>query len=133
MTKINVHQNQHQRRVEGRQKIERRVHPAKPIEDRSKPAVGVRPGKSEPQWETQETNSCEDDCRGYSLREGRQLAISSAKKRRANKEEVDRHVRQNEKRHERYRALPFEIERANVCPPRGDPVAAAVNDQEQSR
>ena len=57
--------------------------------------------------------------------------ISAAKKRRDNKEKIDRHVGQNEKRHERNLAFPFEVKRADILAMGGDPIATAINDQEQ--
>lgn len=133
MTKVNIRQNQHQRRMKRGEQIERRVHSAEPIEDSAEPAFGMWPQKSEPQRKKQKANSRRQNRRRDSLGEDRQLTIRSAKKRRGDKEEIDRHVRQNEKRHERDCSFPFKINSWDVCAARGDPVASAVNDQEQDR
>ena len=46
---------------------------------------------------------------------------------------VDRHVGENHERNERDAALPLEIQRADVTALPRDPIAAAVNNQEQDR
>src|SRR6202011_5468034 len=87
----------------------------------------------EAQRQDQKASSRDEDRRRDSLRQNRQLALASAKKRRDEKEKIDRHIRQNEKRHERNRAFPVEIECPTTRAMRRDPVATAVNDQEQDR
>ena len=73
-----------------------------------------------------EDNRCRD-----SFDQDGQLAIGPTNKWCGNKEKIDRHVRQNEERHERDPAFPFKIKRTDVRTTRCDPVAAPVNDQEQ--
>jgi hypothetical protein len=90
--------------------------------------------KSAPsQRKKQEANSSDDNCRGDSLGEDRQFTTGSAKKRPDNEEDIDRHVRQNEKRDEGDLAFPFKIESADIRASRTNPVATAVNDQEKDR
>ena len=55
------------------------------------------------------------------------------KERRADEEEIDREVGRDQERHERDVPLPFEENRADIGALRGDPIAAAVNDEEQRR
>ena len=111
----------------------RRIHSTKPIEQRAKPAINVWSRKREPQWKKEETNPGYDNCCRDSFREDEQFAIGPTKKWRDDKEEIDRHVRQNKKRNERNLVFPFKIKRADVGTTGCDPVATAVNDQEQDR
>ena len=133
VAKINVDQNQHQCCVERWKQIVGCVHSAKPIEDRAEKTIGMRPRKREMQREKQETSSGDNDRSPNAFGQDRQFAIGSAKKRRDDEEEIDRHIGQDEKRHERKRVFPFEIKRADIRTPRADPVATAVDDQEQDR
>ena len=55
------------------------------------------------------------------------------KKWRDRKEKIDRQVGQNEEWHKWDLAFPFKIKRADVRATRCDPVASAVNNQEQDR
>ena len=111
--------------------IVRRIPSAKPIEERTEPAIGVRPWKRKPQWEKEETSSSDyNRCRD-SFRQDGQFAICPTKKWRDNKENIDRHVRQNEEWHEGDLPFPFKIKRADVRAMYCDPVATAVNDQKQ--
>ena len=49
----------------------------------------------------------------------------------ADEEEVDRHVGENHERNEWDTTLPLKIERADLTALSSDPIATAVNDQEQ--
>src|SRR5579864_9351663 len=109
------------------QLIEWRVHSAEPIEDASEPAFGLRAWKRESEWDQKKANSGNDDCCGGSFGENRQLSIGPAKKRRGDEEEIDRHIGQDEERHERDRDLPPKEKCANVRTTCGDPIAATVN------
>ena len=113
------------------EQIVRAVHSAKPIEERSGPSSSVRSRKRKPQRKKQETNSSDDNRCRNSFSEDGQLAIGATKKWRNNKEKIDRHVRQNEQRQKGNLAFPLEIKGADVGAVRSDPVATAVNEQEQ--
>src|SRR5215217_5870523 len=91
----------------------------------------MRSCKRKSQRKKQETNSSDDNRGRDSFAENGQFAISPTKKWRDNKEKIDRHVGQNEEWHERDLAFPFKIRGADVRAMRRDPVATAVNDQEQ--
>src|SRR5215208_4144360 len=119
--------------MKGWKQIVRRIHSAKPIEDRADPAISLRSRKRKPQWKKQETDSSDDNRCRDSFSEGPQFAIGPTKKWRANKEEIDRHVRENHERNEWDGALPFEIERADVNALSGDPIATDVDAQKQDR
>src|SRR5438874_13525281 len=89
--------------------------------------------KCEAQREKQKTKPSDNDRGRDSLRQDRQFAAGPAEKRRCHKKQVDRHVGQNEKWDEWNAAFPFEIKRSDVRTLRRDPVASAVDDQEQDR
>ena len=74
--------------------IVRRIHSAKPIEDRAGPAIGVRSWKRKPQREKQETNSTDDNRCRDSFRQDGQLPIGPTKKWRDNKEKIDMQIDQ---------------------------------------
>ena len=111
----------------------RRVHGAKPIEDGAQPTLRVRPGKGEAQWKKQKTKRRDQNSGHNSAREDLQFAIGAEEKRRRDKEEIDRHVRQDHQRHERNGVLPRKVECSNVTTPRRDPITAAVDDEKEDR
>src|SRR5438309_2585695 len=86
--------------MERRNQVERSIDSTKPIEHRAEPPSRGRAGKRKPEREKQKTNSGHDNGGRYPFAECIQLAVRPAEKRRANEKQVDRHVRQNEKRDE---------------------------------
>ena len=106
---------------------------AKPIEDRAEPAARVRALEGEAKRKQEKANSRDDDRGDDAFGKRRQFPLAAAKKRRRDKEEIDRHVGNDHQRHERDEAFPFEVERADVVALRGDPIAPAVDDKKEDR
>ena len=115
------------------EEIVRRIHSAKPIEDRAEPPVSVRARESKTQREKQKTKACNENCGDDPPRKDPQLLLCSTKKRSRDEEEVDRHVGENHERNEWDGTLPLKIERADVTALSRDPIATAVDDQKQDR
>jgi|SRR5450432_140823 len=114
-------------------KIIRRVQPAEPIENGSKPSACLRPRKSETQRNQQKEKPRDENRRGYAPREDSELAFCPEEKWRGDKEEIDREVGKNHERNKWNSAFPSEVEDADITASRGDPDAAAVNEQEEDR
>src|SRR5690349_17905978 len=110
-----------------------RIQNAKQIEGRAEPACRVRARKSEAQRPEEKADSGEEDRDRNPARVQAQFGFVREKKRRQDKKEVDRQIRQNQGRHEGDGTFPFEIENAHIAPVRRNPETTAVNDQEEKR
>jgi hypothetical protein len=93
----------------------------------------VRTWESKAQWEKQKAKATNENCGHDSSRKDSQLFVGSTKKRGCDEEEINRHVRENHERNEWDGALPLKIKRADLTALPSDPIAAAVNNQEQNR
>jgi hypothetical protein len=133
ISRVEIDQEQQQRGVQRWEKIKRRIHSAKPIKDRAKPSAGMRTRESEAQRKKQKAKACNENCGYDPPRKDSQLLVRSTKERRRDEEEVDRHVGKNHEGNEWNGALPLEIKRTDFTALSRDPIATAVNDQEQDR
>src|SRR4029077_2069375 len=133
MTKITIEQNWRERRVKRWKQIVRRIHSAKPIEDRAEPPDSVRARESKTQREKQKTKACNENRGDHPPQKNPQLLLCSTKERGRDEEEVDRHIGENHERKEWDGTLPLKIERAYLTALSRDPIATAVDDQKQDR
>jgi hypothetical protein len=93
----------------------------------------MRPRESKAQRKKQKAKASNED-RGYDPpRKDSQLFVRSTNKRGCDEEEINRHVRENHERNEWEGALPLKIERTDMTALPSDPIATAVNHQEQDR
>src|SRR4030081_203722 len=93
----------------------------------------MRTWESKAQREKQKAKAGNKNCGYDTPRKDSQLLVRSTKERSRDEEEVYRHVGQNHERNERDGALPLKIKRADLIALPRDPIATAVNDQEQDR
>ena len=94
--------------MQGRQLIERAIHLAERIEHGTEPACGVGALKRESERKRQKARAGNEDGQRDPLGEGASLAVARTKERRADKEQVDRHVGHDHQGHERDVPLPLE-------------------------
>jgi hypothetical protein len=80
VTRIDLDKEHPESGVQGWGKIVRRVHPAKPIEERADSAARVRPGKGETERKKQKTNSGNEDRSDDASRKSSELVICPTKK-----------------------------------------------------
>src|SRR5882724_5533407 len=93
----------------------------------------MRTRESKAQWEKQKAKASNENCGYDPPRKDSQLFVRWAKKWGCDEEEINRHVRENHERNEWDGALPLKIKRADLTALPSDPIAAAVNNQEQDR
>jgi hypothetical protein len=133
MSGIGIDQEDEEGDMEGGKEIVRRIQAAEPIEKRTQPSLGARSRKSETERKGEEANTGERDRGRHAPPIDSQASLTPKKKRRRDKKEVDREVRQDERRHEGDGAFPGEIEDADIMAVRRDPKAAPVNHEEKQR
>src|SRR2546423_5870241 len=114
--------------MERGKQVVRAVHSSKPIEGRTEPAVRVRALEGEAKWKEEKANCRNDDRSDNAFGKCRKFSLIATEEWGRDKEEIDREVGNDHKRHEWDGAFPFEIERADVVALRGDPIAVAVDD-----
>src|SRR5437588_1323475 len=93
----------------------------------------MRTWESKAQREKQKAKAGNKNCAYDPPRKDPQLLIRSTNKRGCDEEQINRHVRQNHERNEWDGALPLKIKRADLTALPSDPIATAVNHQEQDR
>src|SRR5207245_7705332 len=93
--------------------------------------MGARESKA--QGKKKKAKAGNKNCGDDPSRKDSQLLIRMTKERGRDEEKVDRHVGKNHERNEWDGALPLKIKRANLTALPSDPIASAVNDEEQDR
>src|ERR1700730_2305776 len=93
----------------------------------------MRTRESKAQRKKQKAKASNEICGYDPPRKDSQLFVRSTNKRGCDEEEVDRHVGDNHERNEWDGALPLKIKRADLTALPSDPIATAVNHQEQHR
>jgi hypothetical protein len=93
----------------------------------------MRTRESKAQREEQKAKASNENCGYDPPRKDSQFLVRSTKERGCDEEEVDRHVGENHERNEWDGTLPLKIKRADLTALPSDPVATAVNHQEQDR
>src|SRR5439155_16885536 len=128
-----IDKQQQQRGVQRREQIKWRVYSTKPVKDRADRSAGMRARESKAQREKQKANASNENCGYDPPRKDSQLLVCSTKERGRDEKKVDRHVGENHERNEWDGALPLKIKRADLTAVSRDPIATAVNNQEQGR
>ena len=93
----------------------------------------MRTRERKAQWEKQKAKASNENCGYDPPRKDSQLFVRSTNKRGCDEEEINRHVRENHESNEWDGVLPLEIKRADLTALSRDPIATAVNHQEQDR
>src|SRR5205823_10378595 len=116
-----------------REQIEWRIHSAKPIKDRAEPSAGMRAREGKAQRKKQKAKASNTNCGDDPPRKDSQFLVRSTNKRGCDEEDVDRHVGENHEWNEWNAAFPLKIKRGDLTALARNPIAAAVNNQEQDR
>lgn len=101
------------------------------LEDRRCPVIWLRAWNGHRQWYEQEKRTCNQDGKDDSPSELPQLWLAAANKRCDDKEQIDGHVGHDHPRDERDESFPRVIPSAYIGALRTEPVAPAVNNDEQ--
>src|SRR5204863_4437922 len=118
--------------VERRNQVIGQVHSSKPIESGAEPSARVRPFEGEAEGKEEKADASNEDRCNDAFRKYRQLPLIAAKERRRDKKQIDREIRNDHQGHKGDEPFPAEIECPDVVTLRRNPIAPAVDNQEEN-